>query len=182
MHNAQAPQMHGTTILAVNKDGQTALGGDGQITIGDTVMKHSSVKVRRLYKNQVLSGFAGSVADAITLFEKFESKLESYSGNLKRAAVELAKEWRMDKVLRRLEAMLIVASKEELLLISGNGEVIEPDEPVLAIGSGGPYAQSAALALVQQSDLSAQEVVSQSLAIASRICIYTNDAISIETL
>lgn len=175
-------QMKGTTILAVSKHGKIAIGGDGQVTLGHTVMKHSAVKIRTLYEGKVLSGFAGSVADAITLFEKFEGKLESYSGNLKRAAVELAKEWRMDKILRRLEAMLIVAAGDDMFLISGNGEVIEPDAPVLAIGSGGPYAQSAALALYNHSQLSAEEIVQEALGIAANICIYTNKEISIQTL
>ncbi len=174
--------MKGTTILAVAKEGQIAIGGDGQVTLGNTVMKHSAVKIRTLYNDKVLSGFAGSVADAITLFEKFEGKLESYSGNLKRAAVELAKDWRMDKVLRRLEAMLIVATDEDMFLISGNGEVIEPDNPVIAIGSGGPFAQSAALALFHHSTLSASEIVQEALGIAAQICIYTNNTISLQTL
>ncbi len=175
-------QMKGTTILAVHKNGQTALGGDGQVTFGTTVMKHSAVKVRKLYNNKVLSGFAGSVADAITLFEKFESKLESYSGNMKRAAVELAKDWRSDKILRRLEAMLIVASQEDLFLISGNGEVIEPDEKILAIGSGGAYALAAAQALYRNTELDAKAVVRESLSIAAGICIYTNSHLTIEEI
>lgn len=174
--------MRGTTILAVQKDGKTVIGGDGQVTLGSTVMKHSAVKIRKLYQGRVLSGFAGSVADAITLFEKFEAKLESYSGNLKRSAVELAKDWRLDKVLRRLEAMLIVASNEDLFLISGNGEVIEPDNKIIAIGSGGAFAQSAATALFQYSDLDARQIVEKSLQIAADICIYTNKNISLEEL
>lgn len=175
-------QLKGTTILAVSKDGKTAIGGDGQVTLGSIIMKHSAVKIRPLFKGKIISGFAGSVADAITLFEKFEAKLESYSGNIKRSAVELAKDWRMDKILRRLEAMLIVASKDELFLISGNGEVIEPDEKVIAIGSGGAFAQSAALGLYKHSKLSAREIIEESMKIAAKICIYTNDTISIEEL
>jgi ATP-dependent HslUV protease subunit HslV len=160
-----------------------AIAGDGQVTFGgNTVMKHNAKKVRRIYHGKVIAGFAGSVADAFTLFAKFEAKLEEFNGNLMRAAVELAKEWRMDRVLRRLEALLIVADAENMLILSGNGEVIEPDDGVTAIGSGGAYALSAARALVKHSDLSAVEIVKESLTIASMICVYTNDHIIVEEL
>ncbi len=173
----------GTTILAVRRKGQVAVGGDGQVTIGEMVMKHSASKVRRLYNNQVLAGFAGTAADAFTLFEKFEGRLEEYHGNMKRAAVELAKEWRTDKVLRRLEALLIVAGSEELLLISGSGDVIAPDDGVTAIGSGGGYALAAARAMVRDdTGLSAEEIVQRALEIASEICIYTNREITVEVI
>lgn len=176
-------EFHATTILAVHKDGISSMAGDGQVTFGNTmIMKHGAKKVRRLYKGNVVAGFAGSVADAFTLFEKFEGKLEEFHGNLERAAVELAKDWRMDRVLRRLEAMLIVMNHDTLLLISGNGEVIEPDDGVLAIGSGGSYALSAARALKKHSNLSAQQIVEQSLLIASEICVYTNNNLTIETI
>ena len=172
---------HATTIVAVQKDGKTAVAGDGQVTFGgNTIMKKSARKVRRLYKDKVIVGFAGSVADAFTLFEKFEGKLEEFHGNLQRAAVELAKEWRTDKVLHRLEALLIVASSEELLIISGGGEVIEPDDGVAAIGSGGPYALAAARALARYTAMTASEVARQALSIASEICIYTNENIIVE--
>ncbi len=172
-----------TTIVAVKYNNHVALAGDGQVTMGDTVMKGSARKVRRLYNDQVLAGFAGTSADAFTLFEKFEGKLEEYHGNLERAAVELAKEWRTDKMLRKLEALLIVADKNKLLLISGTGDVIEPDDEVLTIGSGGPYAKAAARALLDNNqDLSAKEIAQKALKIAADICIYTNDNISIEEL
>lgn len=175
---------HATTIFAVQHNGKSAMAGDGQVTFGNSmIMKHSAKKVRRLYKNQVVAGFAGSVADAFTLFEKFEGKLEEFQGNLQRAAVELAKEWRMDKVLRKLEAMLIVMNNEHLLLISGNGEVIEPDDGVIAIGSGGAYALAAGRALKRySSDLSAKEIAEIALRIASEICVYTNENIIVEDL
>ncbi|OEH85812.1 HslU--HslV peptidase proteolytic subunit [Desulfuribacillus stibiiarsenatis] len=174
---------HATTILAVNKNGFSAMAGDGQVTFGNAmVMKHGAKKVRRLYKGKVVAGFAGSVADAFTLFEKFEAKLEEYHGNIERAAVELAKEWRMDRVLRKLEAMLIVMNKEKLLLVSGNGEVIEPDDGILAIGSGGTYALSAARALKNHSSLTAEQIVKESLLIAADICVYTNNNLTIETV
>ena len=173
----------GTTIIAVKKDDRVAIAGDGQITFGNnTVIKHGAKKVRRLYENKVIAGYAGSVADALTLCEKFETKLESYQGNLIRASVELAKEWRTDRVLRRLEAMLLAASKEALLLISGTGEVIEPDDNICAVGSGAPYALAAARALARNSDLEPREIVQQALKIASEICIYTNDHIIVEEL
>lgn len=172
-----------TTIVAVKYNKQVALAGDGQVTMGDTVMKATAKKVRRLYKDQVLAGFAGTSADAFTLFEKFEGKLEEYHGNLERAAVELAKEWRTDKMLRKLEALLVVADRNKLLLISGTGDVIEPDDEILAIGSGGSYAKAAARALLDsKSDLTAKEIAKKSLEIASNICIYTNNNITIEDL
>jgi ATP-dependent HslUV protease subunit HslV len=173
----------GTTIVAVRRAGCVAVAGDGQVTFGNaTIMKHGARKVRRLHAGRVVAGFAGSVADAFTLFEKFESRLEEYHGNLQRAAVELAKEWRMDRVLRRLEALLVVANSDKVLIISGSGEVIEPDDDVAAIGSGGPYALAAARALIAHSDLSARDVAMEALKIASRICVYTNDQITVEEL
>ena len=170
-----------TTILAVKKDNQVAIAGDGQVTLGGKViMKHSDKKVRTLYHGKVVTGFAGSVSDAISLFEKFENHLESTRGNLTKAAVEMAKEWRSDKVLKNLEAMLIVANKEELLVLSGNGEVITPDFDTVAIGSGGSYAYAASLALMQNTDLSAAEIARKSLEIASEICVFTNNHITVE--
>ncbi len=174
--------IHATTILAVSCNGKVAIGGDGQVTIANTIMKHKAKKIRRMYNDKVLAGFAGSVADAFTLFAKFEGKLEEYRGNLPRAAVELAKEWRTDKFLRRLEALLAVADKDHSLVISGNGEVIEPDDGIVAIGSGGPYALAAARALVKYTSLSAKEIVEEALKITSQICIYTNDQINVEEL
>ena len=174
---------HATTIVAVRHKGKTAIAGDGQVTFGgNTVMKHNAKKVRTLYHGKILAGFAGSVADAFTLFGKFETKLEEYNGNMMRAAVEMAKEWRLDRVLRRLEALLIVVDAEHILLISGNGEVIEPDDDVTAIGSGGPYALAAARALIKHSDLSAQEIAKEALLIAADICVFTNNHITIEEL
>lgn len=172
----------GTTILCVRRDGKVAIGGDGQITMGNTVLKHNAKKVRKMYSEKVLTGFAGATADAITLFEKFEGKLESYRGNIKRAAVELAKDWRTDKILRRLEALLIVADLEHTFIISGTGDVIEPEEGVAAIGSGGAYAQAAARALSENTVLSAQEIVEKAMKITSDICIFTNEKITIEEL
>ena len=174
--------IHATTILCVRKDGKVAMGGDGQVTVGDTVMKAHAQKVRMLKGNKVVAGFAGGVADALTLFEKFEEKLERFPGNLARAAVELAKDWRSDRVLRRLEAQLIVADKSQLFTITGQGDVIEPDEPVLAIGSGGAYALAAARALVAHSSLGAREVVEQAMTIAADICIFTNQNLTIVEL
>jgi ATP-dependent HslUV protease, peptidase subunit HslV len=174
--------IHSTTIVAVKRGGEVAIAGDGQVTVGDVVMKHRAVKVRRLYNDRVVVGFAGSVADAFTLFDKFEQHLEKHQGNLLRAAVGLAKEWRTDKFLRHLEAMLIAADDERLLLLSGEGEIIEPDEDITAIGSGGPFAHAAARALVENTDLPAAEVARKALEIAARLCIYTNDRISVETL
>ncbi len=174
---------HATTIVAVKKNQDVAMAGDGQVTFGQTiVLKHNARKLRRLHGGKVLAGFAGSVADAITLFEKFEGKLESYRGNMKRAAVELAKEWRTDRFLRRLEALLVVADKDCILVLSGSGEVIEPDDGVAAVGSGGPYALAAARALVKHTDMPAAEVAREALAIAARICVYTNESIIVETL
>lgn len=175
--------MHATTIIGVHKDGQVAMAGDGQVTFGSNmIMKHSARKVRKLYQGKVLAGFAGSVADAFTLFDKFEAKLEEYRGNLFRSAIELAKEWRSDRVLRRLEALLLVANQETMLIISGSGEIIEPDDAVAAIGSGGGYALAAGKALINHSNLTAAEIAREALLIASSICVYTNDRITIETL
>lgn len=171
-----------TTVLSLVKDGKAVIGGDGQVTLGNTVMKNNARKIRRIYDGKVLVGFAGSSADALTLFERFEGKLNELSGNLPRSAVELAKEWRMDKALRRLEALMIVCNKSDLYLISGTGDVIEPDEGLAAIGSGGPYALAAARALLKHSSLDPEEIVRQSLHITSNICIYTNDHISLEVL
>ncbi|MFP4683317.1 MAG: ATP-dependent protease subunit HslV [Ectothiorhodospira sp.] len=175
-------QFRGTTIVSVRRNGQVALGGDGQVSLGNTVMKGNARKVRRLYHDKVLAGFAGGTADAFTLFERFEGKLEKYSGNLVRAAVELAKDWRTERSLRRLEALLAVADKEASLIISGNGDVIEPEEGLIAIGSGGPYAQAAARALCDDTGLSAREITEKALNIAADICIYTNHNLSIEEL
>ncbi|MFM9968547.1 MAG: ATP-dependent protease subunit HslV [Burkholderiales bacterium] len=175
-------QFHGTTILSARRDGRVALGGDGQVTLGNIVIKASARKVRRLYHERILAGFAGGTADAFTLFERFEAKLEKHQGNLLRSAVELAKDWRTDRVLRRLEAMLAVADKETSLIITGTGDVLEPEFGLIAIGSGGPYAQSAARALLENSALPAEEVVRKSLEIAADLCIYTNRSIVIETL
>ena len=175
-------KFHGTTIVGVRRDNEIVVGGDGQVTLGNTVMKNNAKKVRRLYKDNVLAGFAGATADAFTLFEKFEGKLEKYSGHLTRSAVELAKEWRTDKMLRNLEALLIVADRDASLLISGNRDVIEPQDSIIAIGSGGSYAQSAAKALYENTKLSAEEIVKKSLTIASDICIYTNANLTIEKI
>jgi ATP-dependent HslUV protease subunit HslV len=172
---------HGTTIVAVRRNGAVAMGGDGQVTLGNTVMKGNARKVRRLYNDKVLAGFAGGTADAFTLFERFEGKLEKY-GNLTRAAIELAKDWRSDRFLRRLEALLLVADPGKVLVISGNGDVIEPDYDVAAIGSGGPYALSAARALLEGSDLDARSIVERALGIAADICIYTNRNMVIDEL
>jgi ATP-dependent HslUV protease, peptidase subunit HslV len=172
---------HGTTIVAVRRNGAVAMGGDGQVTLGNTVMKGNARKVRRLYNDKVLAGFAGGTADAFTLFERFEGKLEKY-GNLTRAAIELAKDWRSDRFLRRLEALLLVADPGKVLVISGNGDVIEPDYDVAAIGSGGPYALSAARALLEGSELDARSIVERSLGIAADICIYTNRNLVIDEL
>ena len=175
-------QFDGTTILAVQRDGKVALAGDGQVTFGDTVMKGNARKVRRLYNDKVLAGFAGGTADAFTLFERFETKLQSHNGQLTRAAVEMAKEWRTDKALRQLEALLIVADETALLMISGNGDVVEPEDNLLAIGSGGSYAQASARALMENTDLSAREIAEKSLMIAGDICIYTNQNLTVEEL
>ena len=175
-------KMQGTTIIAVRHKGRIAMAGDGQVTLGNTVMKRGARKVRRLYKDQIIAGFAGSTADAFTLFEKFEAKLEQYNGNLHRSAVELAKDWRTDRMLRRLEALLIVADRERILVLSGTGDVIEPDDGAAAIGSGGPFALAAARALIQHSGLEAKSIVEEAMRIASQICIYTNDQIVVEEL
>ena len=176
------PTIYSTTILCVRRDGKVAMGGDGQVTVGDTVMKGNAVKVRALKGGKILAGFAGSAADSFTLFEKFEEKLERYPGNLSRAAVELAKDWRSDRVLRRLEALLVVADKDNGFVLSGSGELIEPDDGVLAIGSGGPYALAAARALLAGSKMPAREIVERSLHIAADICIYTNTHLTVVEL
>lgn len=175
-------QMHGTTVLAIRKGGQVSLAGDGQVSMKDTIIKGTARKVRRLYDDKILTGFAGATADALTLFEKLEAKLQSYNGNLLRSAVELAKDWRTDRYLRRLEAMLLAADRESILLLSGNGDVIEPDEGVAAIGSGGGYALAAARALMDREDLDAPAIARRSLEIAASICVYTNNHIQVETL
>src|SRR6478609_8171082 len=175
-------QLHGTTILSVRRGARVALGGDGQVTLGNVVLKGGARKVRRLYQDRILAGFAGGTADAFTLFERFEAKLDKHQGNLMRSAVELAKDWRTDRILRRLEAMLAVADLEHSLIITGMGDVLEPEHGIVAIGSGGPYAQSAARALLENTDLSAKEIVDKSLAVAADLCIYTNHQRSIEEL
>jgi ATP-dependent HslUV protease subunit HslV len=176
------PIFHGTTILSVRRGKQVALGGDGQVTLGNVVVKASARKVRRLYQDRILAGFAGGTADAFTLFERFEAKLEKHQGNLTRSAVELAKDWRTDRILRRLEAMLAVADREASLIITGNGDVLEPELGLIAIGSGGPYAQAAARALLDNTEFSAAEIVKRALTIAGDLCIYTNQQHTIETL
>ena len=173
---------HGTTIVSVRRDGKVALGGDGQVTLGNVVVKGGARKIRRLYHDRILAGFAGGTADAFTLFERFEAKLDKHQGNLMRSAVELAKDWRTDRILRRLEAMLAIADREHSLIITGMGDVLEPELGVVAIGSGGPYAQAAARALLENSSLSPKEIVDKALAIAADICIYTNQNRSIEVL
>lgn len=175
-------KVRSTTILSVRKDGRVAMGGDGQVTFGQTVMKHNAKKIRRIYNNAILAGFAGATADAFTLVERFEGKLEQYHGNLTRAAVELAKDWRTDRILRRLEAFLAVADREHSLIITGTGDVVEPDDGILSIGSGGPYALAAARALIAASSLDARGIVERSMAIAGDICIYTNREVIIEEL
>jgi ATP-dependent HslUV protease subunit HslV len=173
---------HGTTILSVRRGASVALGGDGQVTLGNVVVKGGAKKVRRLYQDRILAGFAGGTADAFTLFERFEGKLDKHQGNLMRSAVELAKDWRTDRILRRLEAMLAVADREHSLIITGMGDVLEPEYGIVAIGSGGPFAQAAAKALLENSSLSAKDIVEKSLAIAADLCIYTNHQRSIEVL
>jgi ATP-dependent HslUV protease subunit HslV len=180
--HTREPELRSTTILAVRHQGHVVLGGDGQVTLGQTVLKHNANKVRRLYQDRVIAGFAGAGADAITLFERFEQKLEKVNGNLRRAAVELAKDWRTDRMLRRLEALMIVADREALLIVSGTGDVIEPEDGVAAIGSGGNYALAAARALVKHSTLGARAIVEESLRLAAAICVYTNDRLTIEEL
>jgi ATP-dependent HslUV protease subunit HslV len=174
--------IHSTTILAVRHREQSVLAGDGQVTFGQTVVKHGARKIRRLYNDRILAGFAGSAADSFALFTRFEAKLEQYRGNLERSAVELAKDWRSDRILRRLEAMLVVLDKTSTFLLSGNGDLIEPDDGIVAIGSGGPYALAAARALVANTDLDARTIAQRSMAIASDICIYTNSNIAVEEL
>src|SRR5229473_4169622 len=176
------PLIRSTTVLCVRRDGAVAMAGDGQVTVGTTVMKHSAAKVRRIYHDKILSGFAGSAADAFALFSRFEAKLEEYRGNMERSVVELAKDWRMDKYLRQLQAFLIVANAERAYLISGTGDLIQPDDGLLAIGSGGPYALAAARALMKHTDMPAAKIAEESLRIASTICIYTNDQITVESL
>jgi len=178
----QAPTYHGTTILSVRRNGMVAIGGDGQVTLGNIVVKASARKVRKLYHDKVLAGFAGATADAFTLFERFEAKLERHQGHLVRAAIELTRDWRTDRVLRRLEAMLAVADKQASLIISGNGDVLEPEHGIVAIGSGGAYAQAAARALLEHSEMAAPDIVKRSLEIAGEICIYTNQQHTIEVL
>jgi len=173
---------HSTTILAVRRDGKLAIAGDGQVTFDKTVMKHKARKIRRIGDGKVLAGFAGSAADGMTLLDKFEAKLSEYRGNITRASVELAKDWRTDRYLRRLEALLIVGDTEHLFVLSGTGDVVEPDDDVAAIGSGGPYAQAAAVALLRNSTMSAEQIVTEALAIAAKICIYTNEDIAVEVL
>lgn len=173
---------HGTTILAVKRNGKLAVAGDGQVTLNDTVIKHHAVKVRKIYNNNIIVGFAGATADALNLFDRFETKLERFNGNLTRSAVELAKDWRTDKYLRRLEALMIAADAERMFLISGNGDVIEPDEDMIAIGSGSISARAAATALMKHSDLNARRIAEESMKIAAAICVYTNEAVTIEEL
>ena len=176
------PKVRSTTVLCVRRDGKVVMAGDGQVTLGDGIVKHSAKKIRRLFGDKILAGFAGSTADAFSLFSRFETKLEQYHGNLGRAAVELAKDWRTDKMLRQLEALLLVADQNQTFLISGAGDVIEPDEGIAAIGSGGPYATSAARALADHTQLSARQIAEEAMKIAGKICIYTNDVVTIEEL
>jgi ATP-dependent HslUV protease subunit HslV len=178
----QTVKIRSTTIIAVRHRGEVALAGDGQVSLGNTIMKHEARKVRRLYEGKVITGFAGATADAFTLFDRLEQKLEQYDGNLMRAAVELAKDWRTDKMLRKLEAFLVAVDKQHSLLLSGTGDVIEPDDGILAIGSGGPYAQAAAKALVAHSELSAEEICREAMRIAASICVFTNDRIVVEKM
>jgi ATP-dependent HslUV protease, peptidase subunit HslV len=178
----RSERMRSTTILAVRKDGRAVMAGDGQVSLGETIMKHKAVKVRFMYKDTVLVGFAGAAADAFNLFERLEAKLETYKGNLIRAAVELAKDWRTDRILRRLEALILAMDREHMLIISGTGDVIEPDESVAAIGSGGPYALAAARALVAHSNLDAPSIARESMKIASSICVYTNEHIVVHEI
>src|SRR5210317_2332492 len=175
-------QYRGTTIVSVRRGNKVVMGGDGQVTLGNTVMKSNARKVRRMYKDRVIAGFAGATADAFTLFERFEGKLEKHSGHLVRSAVEMAKDWRTDRALRRLEALLAIADEKDSLLISGTGDVIEPEHGLIAIGSGGPFAQAAAMALIKNSELDAEQITRQALGIAADICIYTNSNLTIETL
>jgi len=174
--------MHSTTIICVRRDNKVALAGDGQVTLGDTIVKHNAKKIRRLYNEKILAGFAGSSADSFALFSRFEAKLEQFHGNLSRAAVELAKDWRTDRALRHLEAVMIVADDKNTFLIAGNGDLIEPDDGLIAIGSGGPYAMAAARALMKYTNLAARQIAEEAMLIAGRICIYTNDTVSVEEL
>ncbi|MGB7548773.1 MAG: ATP-dependent protease subunit HslV [Terracidiphilus sp.] len=179
---AKRARIRSTTVICVRRDGQVVMAADGQVTLGDHVLKHSAKKIRRLYQDKILAGFAGSTADAFSLFARFETKLEQYAGNLNRSAVELAKDWRTDKMLRNLEALLVVADQAQTFLISGSGDVIDPDEPIAAIGSGGAYATAAARALMENTSLTAREVAEKAMKIAGEICIYTNDRVTIEEL
>ena len=179
---AGAPRIRSTTVLCVRRDGKVVMAGDGQVTLGDSVIKHGAKKIRRLYQEKILAGFAGSTADAFSLFGRFEGKLDQYHGNLGRAAVELAKDWRTDKFLRHLEALLLVSDKEQTFLLSGNGDVIEPDTGIAAIGSGGPFAQAAAQALADHTKLAPRQIAEEAMKIAGRMCIYTNDKVTIEEL
>jgi ATP-dependent HslUV protease, peptidase subunit HslV len=179
---AQKRVIRSTTVLSIRRNGNVVLAGDGQVTLGESVIKHTAKKIRRLYNDKILAGFAGSTADAFTLFSRFEAKLEQYHGNLGRAAVELSKDWRTDKYLRHLEALLLVCDKDQTFLLSGQGDVIEPDGGVAAIGSGGPYAQAAAQALMEQTQLSARQIAEEAMKIAGKMCIYTNDSVTIEEL
>lgn len=174
--------IHGTTILAVRRKGKLAVAGDGQVTLNDTVLKHRAVKVRKIYHDKIVVGFAGATADALNLFDRFEAKLEQYNGNLTRSAVELAKDWRTDKYLRRLEALMVTADMDNIYLISGNGDVIEPDEDIIAIGSGSVGARAAATAMVQHTEMDARHIVEEAMKIAASICVYTNEAITVEEL
>ncbi|HEV2493188.1 MAG TPA: ATP-dependent protease subunit HslV [Terriglobia bacterium] len=176
------PEMRGTTILAVRRGGHFAMGGDGQVTMGESVVKQKARKIRRLYSDKIVAGFAGSTADALSLFSRFEQKLEEYHGNLARSVVELAKDWRTDRALRHLEALLLVADTKQTYLVSGNGDVIEPDDGIVAIGSGGPYALAAARALAKHTQLSAKEIVQEAMQLAGQMCIFTNDQVVIEEL
>ncbi|MGZ5475853.1 MAG: ATP-dependent protease subunit HslV [Thermoanaerobaculia bacterium] len=178
----EQPVIHATTVICVRRDGKVAIAGDGQVTVGNTVMKHGAAKVRRLYNDKILAGFAGSAADAFALFSRFEAKLEEYRGNMERSVVELAKDWRLDKYLRQLQAFLIVANLEKAYLLSGTGDLIQPDDGILAIGSGGSFALAAARALMNHTALNAKDIAVESLRIAAGICIYTNDNITVETL
>ena len=178
----ESQTIHATTVICVRRENQVAMAGDGQVTIGNTVMKHGAAKVRRLYHDKILAGFAGSAADAFALFSRFEAKLEEYRGNMERAVVELAKDWRMDKYLRQLQAMLIVANNERAYLISGTGDLIQPDDGILAIGSGGAFALAAARALYKHTQMTAAEIAEEAMRTAAEICIYTNDHITVETL
>jgi len=182
IHGTSSPRAHGTTVLAVRRNDKTAIAADGQVTLGDTVVKHRAKKLRRLSNGQVLAGFAGTTADAQALFTKFEGKLQEYRGNLERAAVELAKDWRTDRVLRRLDALLLVADSQRVFLLSGNGDLIEPDDGVIAIGSGGPYALAAARALLSHTKLPAAQVATEAMQVAAGICVYTNSQIMLEEI